>query len=88
MSRKKDRRESTLGELRLRRQLVDFSLKMLRTDPEMSVDPRAPDAIRYYEEQAKTLDDRIRELDPQPSGPDVVVGMRPAMLFPRALKGN
>lgn len=86
MSRKKDRRDQTVGELRLRRRLVDFSLNMLRTDPEMATDPRAPDAIRYYEEQAKILDDRIRDLDPQPAGPDIVIGMKPAVLFPQALK--
>jgi len=73
---------SPLAELNVRR---SFCLLCLRTISEVDpADPRREGALVEYNRQLAKIDSRIAELTGRP--PDMVIGLKPAVLFPRSEK--
>ena len=74
--------EKRLAELSIRRKLCRFCLQTLSdVDPS---DPRREGALVEYNRQLATIDAKIATITGRP--PDTVIGLKPAILFPRSEK--
>jgi len=72
--------EKTLKELYARRALCLFCIQTVSEFP--LDEPRRADAIVFYNEQLSAIDKQIADITGKP--PDIVIGLKPAILFPKA----
>jgi len=69
-----------LTELQIRRKFCLFCLQTI-SDVD-SADPRRADALQEYNRQLASIDAKIAAITGKP--PDTVIGLKSAVLFPRA----
>jgi hypothetical protein len=69
-----------IQELYNRRKLCLFCIQLCSEVP--LDDPRRADAIAEYNRQLALIDARIAAIEGKP--PDIVIGLKPAILFPKA----
>ena len=79
----------SINELRMRRTVCDQIIRTLMAMGES--DPRQPEALEHYRQQLKKLDTELAEAErlerqrlgiPEPE--PIVIGLKPAVLFPKA----
>ncbi len=68
-------------DLRVRIAMCKFCIQTLEQTVD---DPRQPDALRHYQGQMAELEAKLAQLQSKP--PDIVIGLKPAELFPRVPK--
>lgn len=68
-----------LDELMARRALCIAAIKIVDSEKN---DPRRESALKEYNEQLSTIDNKIKEITG--SYPDIVIGMKPAVIFGNA----
>ncbi len=69
-----------LNELYARRKLCLFCIQTVSEAP--LDDPRRAGAIEEYNRQLAAIDARIATIEGKP--PDIVIGLKPAILFPKS----